>query len=73
MAKVTLKQISEVTGYSQATVSNALNRKKDMNEETVSQILQAAKNLGYKISDTSKKINRILLDMYRKSGQILIE
>lgn len=43
MAKVTLKQISEVTGYSQATVSNALNRKKDMNEETVSQILQAAK------------------------------
>ena len=51
MAKVTLKQISEVTGYSQATVSNALNRKKDMNEETVSQILQAAKNLGYKISD----------------------
>jgi LacI family transcriptional regulator len=73
MAKVTLKQISEVTGYSQATVSNALNRKKDMNEETVSQILQAAKNLGYKISDTSKKINRILLVMYRKSGQILIE
>lgn len=73
MAKVTLKQISEVTGYSQATVSNALNRKKEMNEETASQILQAAKKLGYKISVAPKKINRILLVMYRKSGQILIE
>ncbi len=73
MGKVTLKQISEMTGYSQATVSNALNRKKEINEATAKQILQAARQLGYSYSVPSKKMNRILLVMYRKSGQILIE
>lgn len=70
MKKITLKQISEMTGYSQATVSNVLNQKKEANEETVKRILSAAKELGY---TTSKKMDRIILVMYRKTGQVLME
>ena len=32
--KVSLKQISELTGFSPATISNALNHKKGVNKET---------------------------------------
>ena len=70
LARVTLKQISELTGYSQATVSNVLNQKKEANEKTVKKIFDAAKELGY---TSSKKMERIILVMYRKSGEILLE
>lgn len=70
MGKVTLKQISERTGYSQATVSNVLNRKKEVNAETAKRILLVADQLGYA---ASKKMEKIILVMYRKSGQILME
>lgn len=70
MARVTLKQISELTGYSQATISNVLNQKKEANENTVKRIFDAAKELGY---TSSKKMERIILVMYRKSGEILLE
>lgn len=72
MGKITLKQISEMTGYSQATVSNVLNQKKEANEETVKRILTAAKQLGY-VTVASKKMDRIILVMYRKSGEVLLE
>lgn len=70
MGKVTLKQISEMTGYSQATVSNVLNQKKDVNAETAKRIISVAEKLGY---TSSKKMEKIILVMYRKSGQILME
>ena len=54
MARVTLKQISELTGYSQATVSNVLNQKKEANEKTVKRIFEAARTLGY---TSSKKMD----------------
>lgn len=52
--KISIKEISRVTGFSPATVSNALNRKKGVNIETSSKIFQAAKELGY-ISESSIK------------------
>lgn len=32
--KVNMKQISELTGFSQATISNALNKKRGVNADT---------------------------------------
>ena len=45
--KVSIKQISQITGFSPATVSNALNRKKGVNKETADKILRMAEELGY--------------------------
>ena len=41
--KASIKQISEMTGFSPATVSNALNNKKGVNRETQEKILAAAR------------------------------
>ena len=45
--KVGIREISEVTGFSPATISNALNHKKGVNAETAAKIIQAARELGY--------------------------
>lgn len=66
--KISIKEISRVTGFSPATVSNALNRKKGVNIETSSKIFQAAKELGY-ISESS--ITKIKLVIYKKNGLII--
>ena len=41
--KPSIRQISEMTGFSPATVSNALNNKKGVNRETAEKILEAAR------------------------------
>ena len=69
--KVTLKQISDKTGYSLATVCNVINHRKEVNPATARIILDAANELGYVTSPG--KIERIILVMYRKNGQILME
>jgi len=66
--KVSIKKISEVTGFSQATVCNALNHKRGVNKITSAQIIKAAKELGY-ISEAS--IFRIKIIIYRKSGSVI--
>lgn len=66
--KVSIKKISEVTGFSQATVCNALNHKRGVNKTTSAQIIKAAKELGY-ISEAS--IFRIKIIIYRKSGSVI--
>ena len=54
--KVSIRKISEVTGFSPATVSNALNRKKGVNAQTSERILKVAKELGYRAEERIKKI-----------------
>lgn len=66
--KVNIKKISEITGFSQATVSNALNNKKGVNKETAEKIIQAAKDIGYL---TEQKINGIKLVIYKTNGSIV--
>ena len=46
MAKVSVREISRVTGFSPATVSNALNGKRSVSEETARIIREAAQNMG---------------------------
>lgn len=66
--KVSIKQISEITGFSPATISNALNRKKGVNQHTAAIIYQAAKSLGYINEDS---ITKFKLVIYKKNGMII--
>lgn len=56
--KINIRQISELTGFSPATISKALNGKKGIRKETLQIILAAADQLGY---HTAEKISKIYL------------
>lgn len=66
--KVSIRTISEITGFSPATVSNALNRKKGVNKETSDEIVRIAKQMGY---SNETKISRIKLVIYKRTGLII--
>lgn len=66
--KVGIKEISAATGFSPATVSNALNRKKGVNKDTAAKILKTAKELGY---SSELSITKIRLVIYKKNGLII--
>lgn len=66
--KSNIKQISENTGFSPATVSNALNGKPGVNQQTAQLIRNEAERLGYSVPN---KISRIKFVTYRKTGKIL--
>lgn len=66
--KANIRKISEKTGFSMSTVSNALNRKKGVNKKTAEKILQAAEEMGYRTED---EITKIRLVIFRRNGLIL--
>lgn len=66
--KISIRKISEITGFSPATVSNALNHKRGVNKETAEQILKTAEELGYR---TGEKIKRIRFVIFRRNGLII--
>lgn len=66
--KVSVRQISEETGFSPATVSNALNYKKGVNAETADKIREVARQMGY--YDTGR-ISRVRFVMYKKDGTVV--
>ena len=66
--KVSIKKISEITGFSQATVSNALNNKQGVNKNTAEQIWEVARKYGY---FSESKIESIRFVIYKDSGQIV--
>ena len=66
--KVSVRKISEVTGFSPATVSNALNHKHGVNAETAEKILKAAREMGY-FEDV--KINKVKFVLFKKFGSIV--
>lgn len=66
--RVSVKKISELTGFSQATVSNALNRKRGVNQKTAEIILAAADKLGY---FSENRISRVKFVMYKKDGSVV--
>jgi LacI family transcriptional regulator len=68
-AKVNIKTISNITGFSQATISNVLNNKRGANSKTAETVFRVAREIGY-LNFT--RINSIKVVMYKKSGQILI-
>lgn len=66
--KVSVRKISEITGFSPATVSNALNHKKGVNRETSEKIWKAAEELGYR---PEEKISKIRFVIFRRNGLII--
>ena len=62
--------ISQITGYSQSTISNVLNNKKGTNRQTAEEILRVAREIGYL---STSKIENIKLVFYKKSGEVLTE
>lgn len=70
MRNVGVREISRRTGFSPATVSNALNNKRGVNKQTAETIRRMAKELGYERSD---RLDHIRFVLARKSGQVLDE
>lgn len=68
--KVGVRDISRKTGFSPATVSNALNRKRGVSKQTAEIILKAAQELGYQ---RPTRLDRIQFIVARKSGKVLDE
>lgn len=66
--KVSIKQISDLTGFSPATVSNALNYKKGVNKDTAARILKTAQELGYL---EENRITKVKFVKYKKNGLIV--
>lgn len=66
--KVNIRKISEETGFSMSTVSNALNHKKGVNKETAEKILKAAQELGYRAEEDITKIRFVI---FRRNGRII--
>lgn len=70
MKKASVREISRRTGFSPATVSNALNHKRGVSEETANTIMAMAQELGYQRPGTVDKIRFVLA---RSSGRVLDE
>ena len=66
--KVNIKKISEETGFSPATISNALNHKKGVNAQTAERIFEVARELGYFSED---RVSKLKFVMYKKSGVVV--
>jgi Transcriptional regulators len=66
--KVGIKQICDITGFSAATVSNALNKKKGVNQKTSEEVFRVAREIGY-LSGIA--ISKIKLVIFKKNGLII--
>ena len=66
--EISMKKISEITGFSQATVSNALNNKRGVNKETAARIFAVAREYGYTVES---KVTRIKLIIFKNQGLIV--
>ncbi len=70
MRNVGVREISRRTGFSPATVSNALNNKRGVNKETAETIRRMARELGY---ERSGNLDHIRFVLARRTGRILDE
>lgn len=68
MSKASIKDISDLTGVSPATVSKALNHREGVSQETASRIIEAARKLGYK---KHEKLANVTFVLARKTGRIV--
>ncbi len=66
--KVSIRDLSKITGFSPATISNALNHKKGVNKETAEEIFRVARETGYLSANAVAKIKLLL---FKKNGLII--
>ena len=68
--KNNIKRISELTGFSPATISNALNNKRGVNKDTAERILKVAQEIGYV---SRVKVNSIKFVIYKRDGLVVAD
>lgn len=66
--KVSIRDLSKMTGFSPATISNALNHKKGVNKETAEEIFRIARETGYL---SANAVTKIRLLIFKKNGLII--
>lgn len=66
--KVSIRDLSRMTGFSPATISNALNHKKGVNRETAEEIFRVARETGYL---SANAVTKIKLVIFKKNGLII--
>ena len=66
--KVSVRKISEETGFSPATVSNALNHKKGVSAETAKAVLEKAREMGYL---ETPRISKVKFLMIKRNGVVI--
>lgn len=66
--KVSIRDLSKITGFSPATISNALNHKRGVNRETAEEIFRVARETGYL---SANAVTKIKLLIFKKNGQII--
>lgn len=66
--KVSIRDLSKMTGFSPATISNALNHKKGVNRDTAQEIFRVARETGYL---SANAVTKIKLLIFKKNGQII--
>lgn len=66
--KPSIRTISQITGFSPATISNAFNHKKGVNKETAESIFKAANEMGYAYES---RVTKIKLIIYKRNGLII--
>ena len=68
--KISIRELSRRLGYSPSTISNALNHKPGVGQETAEEIIRAARQLGY---ERTAQLKRITFVIARKSGRMIDE
>lgn len=66
--KVSIRDLSKMTGFSPATISNALNHKRGVNRETAEEIFRVARETGYL---SVNAVTKIKLLIFKKNGRII--
>jgi DNA-binding LacI/PurR family transcriptional regulator len=65
--KVNIKKLSELSGYSPATISNALHNRRGVSQQTAAKVWKLARKAGYKVKNN---ITNIKLVTYSDSGEV---
>ena len=66
--KISIRDLSRMTGFSPATISNALNHKKGVSKETAEKVFRVARETGYL---SSNAVTKIRLLIFKKNGRIV--
>ena len=66
--KISIRDLSRMTGFSPATISNALNHKKGVSKETAEEVFRVARETGYL---SSNAVTKIRLLIFKKNGRIV--
>ena len=65
--KVNIKKLSELSGYSPATISNALHNRRGVSRQTAAKVWKLAQEAGYKVKTSTRSIKLVT---YSDSGEV---